>query len=62
MFHLTMEYLFAYFFISFAVSDICRPRWLLNILNTMEMNGRVEGEVVVNDKLEIVSTVYLWRE
>ena len=57
-----MGYLFACFFISFAVPDICRPRWLLNILNTMEMNGRIEGEVVVNDKLEIVSTVCLWLE
>lgn len=51
-----MAYLFAYHFVSMHVR-ICLTGCLANVLNAMEMDGRVKGKVIVNDELMTVSSV-----
>ena len=57
MFHLTMVYLFAWCLVSVAVPGFPIFQSHDNLLNAMEMDGRVKRKVVVNNKLGTVSSI-----
>ena len=50
------------FFVSVTRPDFCVSGTLANLLNTMEVDGRVKGKVVVDNKLGLVSSRDLWSQ